>query len=134
MDERWGGDATGSEPSSGGDSWLSPRFASVEDTARLVLDVRPGERALLPEFGCRIHSLRSITTDTDRHVAAALIEESLERWVPWLGVDRVDVDEATDSELRIVLWHRGERRPLSITWYGGDVEIEGPYVPGGGEE
>ena len=73
----------------------------IADTARLILEVVPGERRLLPEFGCRIHRLERIQDEGSRHVAAALVEEALDRWAPQLGVDRAEVVPLEDSMLEV---------------------------------
>jgi phage baseplate assembly protein W len=85
--------------------------SSVSSRAALVLAVAPGERRLLPEFGCRVHELPSIESGEECQLAAALVEEALECWTPDLGVERTEV-ETTDREgclkirLRVAgLWH-----------------------------
>jgi len=100
----------------------SEREFLLEDTVRLVLEVRPGERPLLPEFGCRIHSLHSLGTEGERQVAAALAEEALERWVPWLGVERVEVVGVAATSLRLAVYGVGERREVRIAWRGRKLE------------
>jgi phage baseplate assembly protein W len=89
---------------------LSP----VARTARLVLEVVPGERRLLPEFGCRVHQLPAITTDADRRLAAALIEEALDAWVPSLRIDRADVTSVENGAIAVVLRARGAAHALTI--------------------
>jgi phage baseplate assembly protein W len=104
-------DDGGSGPGDGRLEALSP----LARTARLVLEVVPGERRLLPEFGCRVHLLPSISTDADRRLAAALIEEALELWVPSLRVDRADVTSVEDGSIAIALRARGASHALTIT-------------------
>jgi phage baseplate assembly protein W len=87
------------------------RAEAVVDTARLVLEIVPGERPLLPEFGCRIHLLPVPVSIAERQVAAALMEESLDRWVPWLAAERVEVTGAGGGRIELELrangrWHR----------------------------
>ena len=93
------------------DEALSP----LARTARLILEVVPGERRLLPEFGCRVHQLPAISTDADRRLAAALIEEALDLWVPSLRVDRAEVTSAEDGSIAISLRARGASHALTIT-------------------
>ena len=67
--------------------------SSLAERMRLVLEVVPGERPLLPEFGCAVQHMKQISTPRERQVAAALIEDALERWLPSVrvvGVDMVD--------------------------------------------
>ena len=42
----------------------------LEERLRLILEVRPGERPLLPSFGCRVHDLEAIDSEHERQVCA----------------------------------------------------------------
>lgn len=96
---------------------IAPHRADhLADTVRLVLGVAPGERPLRPDFGCRFHHLASIRDGHDRAVAAALAEEALERWAPWLGVRRVDVVGVEAGRLRIVVSTPAERAEVRVAW------------------
>lgn len=99
---------------------------AVVSAARRVLEIVPRERRLLPEFGCRIHSLGSLRTTRDRDLAAGLVEEALERWVPDLGIDRVEVRPSRDGWIRVAIhvvdrWsefeikHRRERAEAPVS-------------------
>jgi phage baseplate assembly protein W len=90
------------------------RRAPIEDGARLVLEVVPGERPLLPAFGCRLHELRSLETERERQLAAALVEESLERWAPELGIERADVIPLEDGLVRVLLTRGGRSYSVEI--------------------
>jgi len=84
------------------------------ERARLVLEVVPGERRREPAFGCRVHFLPEIETEEDRQLAAALIEESLEIWLPALGVERARVDPSEDGVIHLRLRRGGAWQSLSI--------------------
>ena len=88
---------------------------SVSDVVRQVVEVAPSERPLLPEFGCRIHLLESLRTDHERTVAAALVEEALDRWVPWLGIETVQVTESTKQSCVLRLYRLGEWHEMELT-------------------
>ena len=94
--------------------------------ARLVLEVAPGERRLLPEFGCRIHQLPSLDGAALCELAAALVEEALDRWAPDLGVDRADVLAAEGKEVRLRLRASGAWHALTITHRRAAAAWEGP--------
>ena len=95
---------------------LSPTFQdSIVERARLVLEIVPGERRREPAFGCRVHFLPEIETEEDRQLAAALIEESLEMWLPSLGVERARVDSSEDRVIGLQLRQGGAWHALSIT-------------------
>jgi phage baseplate assembly protein W len=91
-----------------------PGTLDVAAEARLVLEVVPGERRLLPEFGCRVHGLRRIETSAERHLAAVFVEEALARWAPSLGEVRAEVHASLDGILHLAL-------RLGTKWY--DVPI-----------
>lgn len=84
--------------------------ARIIRTARRVLEIVPGERRLLPGFGCRVHALESLDGPHSRSLAAGLVEEALERWAPALGVERAEVHPAEGGWVRVALrvsarWH-----------------------------
>ena len=86
--------------------------ASSAERLRLVLDVVPGERPLLPEFGCGIHHMSSIESDLERQLAAALVEEALDRWAPWARVERVDVTHVSGERITLVISTATEKMEL----------------------
>jgi phage baseplate assembly protein W len=90
-------------------AWIPRELPARDDLkrARLVLEIVPGERRLLPEFGCRIHLLPSIATEAERHLAAALVEEALDLWVPYLRIDRAEVLGVEGGWIRLALRTHG---------------------------
>ena len=93
---------------------------SIEDTARLILSVAPGERARLPEFGWPAHCLLPcLDTPVQRAIAAVQAENALARWAPDLAVERVDVEEVDRGRVRLVLHRGGQRHVVSVTHRGG---------------
>ena len=91
--------------------------------------IHPGERPLLPGFGCRIHGMQSLRTEAERHLGAALIEEAIERWVPWLRVDRVEILEARSGIVRLAVERRSERGELEIRLRGKvGLDVSAPTV------
>src|SRR5262245_45303475 len=93
---------------------LDERLDPVVSTARLILEIVPGERRLLPDFGCRIHCLRSLSTQGERQLGAALVEEALDRWAPSLGIDRAEILSVKEGTVRMTLRARGEWHELSL--------------------
>jgi phage baseplate assembly protein W len=80
--------------------------AAIEERLRLTLEVRPGERALLPSFGCRVHELPAIETEHERRLAEVLIEEALHDWAPWAGVRRVSLLSVGEEQISLRLTGR----------------------------
>ena len=95
--------------------FLDQRPQPLISTARLILEVGPGERRLLPEFGCRIHWLPGLSTEGERQLGAALVEEALDRWAPYLGVDRAEIRSVEDGMVLVALRANGEWHELSLT-------------------
>jgi phage baseplate assembly protein W len=106
------------------------------ERARLVLEVVPGERRFLPEFGCRMHLLPSIRTSAERHLAAALVEEALESWVPDLRFDKAEILGVEGAWIRLALrkhgsWHElrlAHRFPTSSNPFDREAEEDGMEV------
>lgn len=107
----------------------STRGDAVADTARLVLEVVPGERPFLPEFGCRVHLLPVPATTAERQVMAALMEESLERWVPWLAAERVEVTAVEGRRIDVDLRAGGRWYRFAIAHRGRGTPAEGGGRP-----
>ena len=89
---------------------------AIEERLRLILEVRPGERPLLPAFGCRVHDLEAIETEHERQVAAALIEKALRDWAPWVGVRRVNLLEVEGGRVRLRLTGRIPALEFGFHW------------------
>lgn len=70
----------------------------IEESIRIVLATAHGERAMRPDFGCRIHDyvFAPVTAGT-----AGMLEfevrESLERWETRITVDNVEVSYDNDD-------------------------------------
>ena len=79
---------------------------AFKERLRLILEVRPGERALLPSFGCRVHELPAIETEHERRLAEVLIEEALHDWAPWAGVRRVLLLSVEEEQISLRLTGR----------------------------
>lgn len=89
-------------------------LSALAEQARLVLEIVPGERRRLPAFGCRLHEI-SLESPASREIAAALVEEALERWAPGLGVERAEVLVPEGGRIHLRLWSAGQWHALTIT-------------------
>ena len=69
----------------------------MEEAILLILDTAPGERLMLPEFGCGIHEL-VFAPDDSATVAAAVdrVRRALVRWEP--RIDVLDVSATSGEE------------------------------------
>jgi hypothetical protein len=87
---------------------VGPRWARGADKIRqgiwLVLSTAPGERVMLPEFGCGIHDLVfSANTAGLRGLVAAEVRDALTRWEPRVDVLDVRVETPDDARNRVVI-------------------------------
>lgn len=64
----------------------------VEQSIRVILGTRPGERVMRPEFGCRAQELlfepRTVATEA---LMKRYVSEALRRWEPRINVQSVSV-------------------------------------------
>ena len=86
----------------------------VEERLRLILEVRPGERPLLPSFGCRVHGMAAIETQHDQQLAAVFVEETLGEWAPWAGVRRVLLLSVAQEQISLRLTGRFSGMEISF--------------------
>jgi len=64
----------------------------IEQAIRIILETRPGERVMRPEFGCRAHELlfepRDAATKT---LMQRYVQQALEMWEPRILLQGVNV-------------------------------------------
>ena len=79
----------GFDPSTGGVA-MSADEENIRQCITLILATRPGERKMLPEFGCRIHELLFAPhTQATAALISHYVRESLQRWEPRVELVRV---------------------------------------------
>ena len=72
---------------------LVSREREIEEAIRLILGTTPGERAMRPEFGCRIHEhVFGLADGTTANAIAGEVRRALTQWEP-----RIDVHDVTVS-------------------------------------
>lgn len=134
----------------GGIALVSGR-REIEQSIHLILKTMPGERAMRPEFGCRIHDLVFAPADiTTAGQIAYEVRESLRRWEP--RIDVLDVEVTIDPDrtgtlyidLTYALRDTNDRRNLVFPFYvipgeessaaagGRTADHAAPVVTGGG--
>ena len=70
----------------------------IEEAIRIVLATTPGERAMRPDFGCRIHEhVFAPVSASTAGLLAFEVRDSLERWEPRITLDGVDVSFDRDD-------------------------------------
>jgi phage baseplate assembly protein W len=76
--------------------------AKIRQSIEIILSTAPGERQMLPEFGCGIHELVfQPNTAALRGVVQGKVRDALIRWEP--RIDILDVRVETAEEERNVL-------------------------------
>ncbi len=88
----------------GGGVGMSSHERNIVESIQLVLNTQPGERQMLPEFGCGLQDLIFNTnTAQTRHEAESMIRTALGRWEPRIDVERVTAkpDSSDNNRIRI---------------------------------
>lgn len=100
---------------------------SVRQAIKIILQTRPGERLMRPQFGGGLERfLHEPNTLTTRRQIRDLITESLQRWESRILLDRVDVwevDKRLDT-VRVEIVYR-LRRTNQAQQMGITLELEG---------
>jgi len=80
---------------------------NIQESVSVILGTRPGERQMLPEFGCRIHELMfSPNTRATSTLVAHHVESALERFEPRIEVTRVDAWPDGAGTIRLMVHYR----------------------------
>ena len=83
--------------------------AKVRQSIWILLSTAPGERQMMPDYGCGIHNLVfQANTATLRSLIGANVREALVRWEP--RIDLIDVRVETPPEARNYLLIRIDYR------------------------
>lgn len=64
---------------------------NIKECLTLILGTKPGERQMMPEFGCRIHEMMfAPNTVATSDMIASHVERAIKRWEPRVNVLSVD--------------------------------------------
>lgn len=75
----------------------------VRQAIAIILDTEPGERLMLPRFGCGLRRfLMQPNTAATRAAMQREIDAALRAWEPRIRVERVDVVAGDDPALALV--------------------------------
>jgi uncharacterized protein len=83
--------------------------ASIRQAIFLLLSTVPGERVMLPEYGCNIHRLIfSPNDDTTAGLAIYYVRRALERWEPRIDILLLDAQRNGENleQLDVILEYR----------------------------
>ena len=81
---------------------LSEYEENIRQNITIILGTRPGERQMLPEFGCRIHQLLfAPSTSNTATMAGHYVEEALRRWERRIEVVSTDTTPDPTGAIRV---------------------------------
>lgn len=94
------------DPASGAVA-TSGEHANIQQSITVILGTRPGERPMLPEFGCRLQELLfAPLTDATASLAGHHVRDALSRWEPRIEVTEVHTTPEARGALRVVVHYR----------------------------
>lgn len=107
------------EPGVGGLRWLSG-MARLRQSVETILDTEPGERVMLPDFGCGLRRyLMAPNTPATRTAIREDIVAALTRWEPRIRLTEVAVspaEEPTMVWIDISYQRRVDLRPDNLVY------------------
>lgn len=88
--------------SANGQVALSSDEQNIRECISIILSTRPGERQMMPSFGCRIHELLfAPNTAGTATMVAHHVSEALTRWEPRIEVIDVRSFPESNGSLRV---------------------------------
>ncbi len=98
---------------------LSEYEENIRQDISIILGTRPGERQMLPQFGCRIHELLfSPDTRATSALAAHHVEEALGRWERRIEIVKVDASTEGQGSIRVAVQYKilATNSLQTLTW------------------
>lgn len=91
----------GFDSATGGVEW-SEFEENIRQNITIILGTKPGERQMLPAFGCRIHELMfAPNTRATSAIVAHHVEEALTRWERRIQVLKVEAEPDQAGSIRV---------------------------------
>ena len=86
---------------------LSEFEENIRQNITIILGTKPGERQMLPQFGCRIHEmLFAPNTRATSAMVAHHVSEALRRWERRIEVLSVNSEPGYDGSVKVVVEYR----------------------------
>lgn len=96
----------GFDSASSGVAW-SEFEENIRENITIILGTRPGERQMLPAFGCRIHEMMfAPNTSNTSAIIAHHVHEALTRWEPRIEVVKVEATPGQAGSVRVQVDYR----------------------------
>jgi len=84
---------------------LTEHEQNIQECIHIILNTQPGERQMLPEFGCPLQDLIFATNSAGtRHRAESMVRSALAKWEPRIDVDSVSSRPDPDNGNRIKIF------------------------------
>lgn len=94
------------DPSTGGVS-TSGGEENIRESMTIILGTRPGERQMLPDFGCRIHELMFAPgTAANAALITWHVKQALLKWEPRVDVIGVESTVEGGGKVRVQVRYR----------------------------
>ena len=109
---------------SSGEVAISSHEENIRQCISVIIGTRPGERQMLPEFGCNIHELMfSPNTRATATQVQHQVEEALRRWEPRIEVTKVEAWPDGAGSIRLMVHYTIRstmtRHELALAFSGG---------------
>lgn len=76
-----------------GNIQTSAEIRNIEESIRIILGTKLGERVYRPDFGCRLHELTFAPMDTSTLLQTRLyVQIALEKWEPRIVIDKIETE------------------------------------------
>ncbi|MCO4744013.1 MAG: GPW/gp25 family protein [Proteobacteria bacterium] len=83
---------------------MSEYEENIRQCVSVILGTKPGERQMLPEFGCRIHELMfAPNTAATASSISYHVRRALARWEPRIEVSGVDAFPDANGHMRVTV-------------------------------
>ncbi len=81
---------------------MSEHEANIRDCMTIILGTKPGERQMMPEFGCRAYEMMfAPNTPSTAYMISAHVKDALVRWEPRIEVSDVDAFPDSAGQIRV---------------------------------
>jgi len=75
---------------------------SIEESIKIIISTKMGERVMRPEFGCRVHELLfAQNTTTTHNLATYYVNEALKRWENRILIKDIKAYSIGESSINI---------------------------------
>jgi uncharacterized protein len=86
---------------------LSEFEENIKENITIILGTKPGERQMMPRFGCRIHELMfAPNTRATATLIESYVRDALDRWEPRIELMKVDSWPDQDGSVRVEVTYR----------------------------